>query len=209
MTAKLAITYSEAEKAILQNGLVFEQAKAGLAEQLAGFGLTNEKAGEIISQFYLSLTGTTIAAAIELAFKYREDARQELLVKSELETKNIELELRKRELAIKEKELEYAERKLVAETKAIEWEAKIQEQKLLLEKQKLDLEKAKILVTKAQEALIARQTTGYDDQLLIKVAEFESGVASNAVNSAPDNASTQDTITKFNTTVDTLKERVK
>ena len=57
----------------------------------------------------------------------------------------------------------------------------------------------------AQPALIERQSDGYDDNLIVKAAEFEGGLASFAVNA--DSLSAQDAIDKFNATILQIKAR--
>ena len=57
----------------------------------------------------------------------------------------------------------------------------------------------------AQKALIERQEDGYDDNLIVKSAEFEGGLASFAVNANSDTA--QAAIDKFVATIAQLKLR--
>jgi len=57
----------------------------------------------------------------------------------------------------------------------------------------------------AQTGLVDRQTAGYGDNMLVKAAEFQGGLASFAVNSDSDSA--QGAITEFNTTIKQMKSR--
>lgn len=72
--------------------------------------------------------------------------------------------------------------------------------------QLLELEyKSELLNQQANQVI--RQIQGYDDNLMVKMAEFQSGLASFAVNSGSDTA--QDTIDRLNLLLIEIEKRIK
>lgn len=74
---------------------------------------------------------------------------------------------------------------------------------LIKEQIKKEIEQTNLVL--AQIALIERQDKGYDDNLFVKAAEYEGGLASFAVNA--DSANAQVAIDKFVESVEQLKDR--
>ena len=63
------------------------------------------------------------------------------------------------------------------------------------------------LLVEHQGLLVKRQKEGYGDNMLVKAGEFEGGLASFAINSAPDNSTTGGIINNFNGTIGQIKGR--
>jgi len=99
------------------------------------------------------------------------------------------------------KEIELKDKDIQLKDKQIELEAKKVE---LVDKQ-IATETYQRELLEAQKHLVDRQTQGYDDNLLVKAAEFQGGLASFAVNSAPENPSTGKAIENFTCLISKLE----
>jgi len=175
------------------------------------YGIDNTQRAMVISELTKSIIGETgreiNSSAIELLKIEEEEELRDvklLIAKEELKMKAIEAEIAKTKLAQAKLELlgikcknelvcaqadtERAKKKDVEATTSLR-----QAQKLT------ELEKAEL--TRKQQGLVVRQTFGYDDNRRIKKAEFTGGLASFAMNSAPENPTTQTIVSQFNAMV--------
>lgn len=173
-----------------------------------------------------------LEAQIDLANKDIELKAQDILIKAEdIKIKQAELKIKEKDLLIKDKELEISEKKIELMTAQIEVareEIKIKQQELILVRAKAALanaqaatetyhgpllsaqaatERERAGLTRAQEALTTRQKAGYGDNMLVKAAEFEGGLASFAVNASPTNPTTGAAIQAFRGTINSVKSR--
>ena len=213
------------EKSMLEKG------RKTIEQQFDRFALTNEQIAPIVSEVYLTSIKSTnqqiISGALEL-IKLEKDnelkdaqialAKIDLKIKGkELEIKTVELEIKYAELEAKKLEVDLTKEK-INETKAKT--CLITEQCASERAKQVDLAQSAALKGKqalseiqntkliaAQSGLVRRQEAGYGDNMLVKAAEFEGGLASFAINSAPENPSTSEIIAKFNSTISSLKGR--
>ncbi len=211
-----------------ENSVVQSQINT-MERQFREFGLTKEQLTKIIAE--ISVTAikyidsdanrTAIAlleieqkaplieAQIKLAETQAEIALQELEIKKqELLIKEKELELKDKELALMDKELQLKDKELLMMAEEI----KLKQQQVKESAAKVKLIEAQVVtegkqqgMITAQTALVARQTRGYGDNLLIKAAEFQGGLASFAVNAGSDTAGTA--IKNFSDTISQIKQR--
>ncbi len=96
-------------------------------------------------------------------------------------------DLAEKEIELKDKEIELTEKKI-----------ELIEAQILTEAGQADL-------LDSQKDLVDRQIQGYNDNLLVKAAEFQGGLASFAVNSAPENPTTDEAIANFTCLIETLE----
>lgn len=93
----------------------------------------------------------------------------------------------------------------IANISKIEADTAVSEQQLQVQEAQIAEVNAGTALKNKQIELTARQIQGFDDQLLIKVAEFQSGLASFAVNAGSDTA--QDTINDLKTKMQAVETR--
>ncbi len=198
-------------------------------DQFLRFGLTNEQMAKILSEMHVATsefaTKNANMAALDL-IKIEKDSEYK---DAQIEILNAELELKEKDLELKDKELELKEADLLLKEKDLE----LKEQELLKMNAEIDLMEAKIiteskqqlnivadtalktkkaatetnqtLLVASQKLLVDRQIQGYADNLLVKAAEYQGGLASFAVNSGSDTAN--EAISDFQTTINQIKLR--
>lgn len=129
------------------------------------------------------------------------------------ETKN--LDLIDQEILVKKQQVLLAQQDVLVKKKDVE----LKTQEILLKAQQVKESQAKECLIRsqcvtegkqqgmitAQTGLVNRQTAGYGDNMLVKAAEFQGGLASFAVNSGSDTAGSA--ITAFQTTINQMKTR--
>ncbi len=84
-------------------------------------------------------------------------------------------------------------------------EIELMEKKIELIDAQIAGEEAQEALTNAQKDLVDRQVQGYDDNLLVKAAEYQGGLASFAVNSAPENPTTDTAIANFTCLIEKME----
>ena len=187
-------------------------------DELMGlYGLDNTQKAQVIAELSKSIIGETgreiNSSAIELLKIEEEQALRDvklLIAKEELKIKAIEAEIAKTKLAQAKLELLgiKCKNELVCAQAATERAKKLDVEATteLRQAQKItEVEKAEL--TRMQQKLVLRQKQGYGDNLLVKAAEFKGGLASFAMNSAPENPTTQAAVDSFNGTVNQLAGR--
>ena len=173
---------------------VLEKQKAFVQELFKKYGFDNATKSQLLAE----ITGASInyinqyasAGAIELI----KMDKQNLLVDVQIEEVKARTELIKAQTKQAECETKVTCRKL---------ELLDQEEKILI--QKVLSAQKDVEVKTAQIALATRQEQNYNDNLLIKAAEFESGVASYAINAA--NKDAAKIFQQFSGTVALIKGR--
>ena len=186
-------------------------------ELLLSYGIDNTQKAQVIAELTKSVIGETgreiNSSAIELLKIEEEQELRDvklLIAKEELKIKAIEAEIAKTKLAQAKLELLgiKCKNELVCAQAATERAKKLDVEATteLRQAQKItEVEKAEL--TRKQQALVLRQKQGYGDNLLIKSGEFKGGLASFAMNSAPENPTTQTLIDSFNSTVRAIEQR--
>jgi len=209
-------------KKLIEKDSAFDVQLKKLEEYKLTFGLTNAEFAEMASKIHvtatefltkyatssamellkLELNQPLLDAQISLAQKELELKDKDLTLKDkDIALKELELAIKAEELEIKKQELEIAKEKLkLIEQQVLESKAKVE----LIEAQVITEGKQQSMIV-AQTTLVNRQTDGYGDNMLVKAAEFQGGLASFAVNSDSDSA--QAAISAFNITIDQMKSR--
>jgi len=172
----------------------YEAQMAEVQQLFLDYGFTNIEKSEIMARMVESSTN--------YINQYATSGAMELL-KIEREDEKLAIEIKLIEAQIKLTE---------AQTKVATCQAETCELKktlIPLEEDKisreiLDIEE-RTRLSVAQQALLKRQTKNYDDNLLVKSAEFQGGLASYSVNAASKNA--QNAINEFLTTIGEIKAR--
>ncbi len=211
----------------ISNGMIDEQSSydkqlKNIDEQFLRYGLTNEQMATLLSEINGKatqyITQYANASALELVRLQINQPLLEaeiLLKEKELELKDKDLLIKDKELAIKEQELALAEKELEIKEKEL---VKIDAEVILITNQAAtELQKARLIqaqtmteayqqsLIEVQTRLVNRQVDGYGDNLLVKAAEFQGGLASFAVNSGSDTANSA--IANFNQSVAMLITR--
>ncbi len=164
------------------------QKQIDLAElQFQRFGLTNEQISTFMVEVNKEAIKTFAAYASSSSIELIKIEEASDLADKEIELKEKQIELADKELALKDKEMDLTDKKIELITAQIKTEAG---QEALLESQK---------------DLVDRQIQGYDDNLLVKAAEFQGGLASFAINSAPENPTTAIAINNFTCLIEKLE----
>ena len=193
-----------------------------IEDQLIRFGLTNEQFAVAITEVNKAATQFITQYANSSAIELIRLETQQPLLDAQIELANKDLEIKDKEIAIKEKDLELKDKELELKDKEIEIATKelelkqadvaLKEQQILESQAKVQLIQAQTQtevtqrgLIQAQTALIDRQVQGYDDNLLVKAAEFEGSLASFAVNAG--STSAQSAINNFNSTISQIKAR--
>ena len=180
------------------------------------FQLTNEQVGEILSQVHIAsgqyITDIAMRAAMEankLAIEQPEREQRILLLREQVEVAKQEAAIAKEKLGImridlqiKGQELEVAKEELKIKKEGL---VKIKAEVGLIN-EKVKTEKEMPNKVKGDIAYVKRQKDAYDDNLIVKTAEFQSSIASYAVN-AGSNKTAGDVIKNFNITLAELKRR--
>jgi hypothetical protein len=164
------------------------QKQIDIAElQFQRFGLTNEQISVFLTEVNKEAIKTFPAYASSSAIEIMKLDQQEEIIAQEILLKKAQVELAEKELQLKDKQIELEDKKIE-----------------LLEKQIATEEYQKELL-EAQKNLVDRQTQGYNDNLLVKASEFQGGLASFAVNSAPENPTTGVAIENFTCLISKLE----
>ncbi len=227
---ELYLQYSDSiENSMLDDDSVYKKENDRLEESLLNFGLTNQEIAKVVSESTLNnikvFTAATASTTMdllrtekdnELKDKQIEMADIELLIKEEeLKIKKLDVELKHKELEIAIQALALKKNEVISESA----KAKLINEQVDTEKAKQkDLEASATLKGKQtlsevqnsrlienQAGLVNRQIVGYGDNLIVKAAEYEGGLASFAVNAGSDDA--QAAINNFMLTIGQLKAR--
>ncbi len=122
---------------------------------------------------------------------------------SDYQIKLVDLQIRNHDEYIRSVQEDITDQELLLKTCQVEGcgiDNQIKRRQLTIADKDIALKDAELELNTQQKFLVERQRRGYDDNMLIKVAEFQGGLASFAVNANSDSA--QDTI-------DTLHEKMK
>ena len=184
----------EIEKTMTSPDSVLEKQKDFIQTLFKKYGFDNQTKSKLLAE----ITGASIQYVNQFA-----SAGAIELIKMDKQNDLIDIQIKEVEAKIK---------LIDAQTAQTECETKITCRKLAMMDKEEDLLNAKIADVKkmveqktAQIAMLKRQEQNYNDNLLIKVAEFESGVASYAINAA--NKDSDKIFQQFSATVGDIKAR--
>jgi len=182
------------EATMTEQGSILEKQKDYLQELFKKYGFDNATKSQLLAE----ITGASIQYVNQFA-----SAGAIELIKTDKQNNLIDIQV---------KEVEAKIRLIDAQTAQTECETKITCRKLAMMDKEEDLLDAKIADVRkmveqktGQIAMLKRQEQNYNDNLLIKVAEFESGVASYAINAA--NKDAEKIFKAFSATVGDIKAR--
>jgi len=182
------------ETTMTEQGSILEKQKAYVQELFKKYGFDNATKSQLLAE----ITGASIQYVNQFA-----SAGAIELIKTDKQNDLIDIQV---------KEVEAKIRLIDAQTAQTECETKITCRKLAMMDKEEDLLDAKIADVRkmveqktGQIAMLKRQEQNYNDNLLIKVAEFESGVASYAINAA--NKDAEKIFKAFSATVGDIKAR--
>jgi len=125
------------------------------------------------------------------------------ICETDYQIKQIDFDIRNHDAYIRSVQRDITDQELLlkeCQVAGCELDNQLKEKQLSIGDKDLALKDAELGLSIEQKNLVQRQIRGYDDNMLIKIAEFQGGLASFAVNANSDTA--QDTI-------DTLHEKMK
>ena len=182
------------ETTMTEKGSILEKQKDYVQELFKKYGFDNATKSQLLAE----ITGASIQYVNQFA-----SAGAIELIKTDKQNDLIDIQVKEVEAKIK---------LIDAQTAQTECETKITCRKLAMMDKEEDLLDAKIADVRkmveqktGQIAMLKRQEQNYNDNLLIKVAEFESGVASYAINAA--NKDAEKIFKAFSATVGDIKAR--
>jgi len=176
------------------NKSFLRQQEAYIEQLMQEYGFTNVEKSEILARMTETSTNFINQYATSGAMELIKEEKSTELIQSQKDKIAAEIRLIEAQVKLTECQVETC----------------IEKRKLIpIEIEKIEAEvddiKARQILTKAQIELIKRQTQNYDDNLLVKSAEFQGGLASYSVNAAAKNS--QDAINAFLTTIAEVKGR--
>ncbi len=227
---ELYLQYSDSiENSMLDDDSVYKKENDRLEESLLNFGLTNQEIAKVVSESTLNNIKVFTTATANTTMDLLRTEKDNELKDKQIETADIELLIKEEELKIKklDVELKHKELEIAIQALALKKNEVISEKaKADLLNEQVDTEKAKqkdleasatlkgkqtlsevqnSTLIRNQAGLVNRQIIGYGDNLIVKAAEYEGGLASFAVNAGSDDA--QAAINNFMLTIGQLKAR--